>query len=256
MGRENGSKLNQLLANWPAHAIFTCSWLFGEGFGYDLLAKYRNSGWLKPIGHGAVARAGDHVDWTGGLYALQIQLKLPIYVGGKSALLLKGLAHFIPHGKGWELTLYAPPKTKLPTWFRNYDWEPKVRLVTSHLFAIELNTGFSTQEQGAFSFQISAPERAILEFLLLVPQEESFEEAKLLMEGLTTLRPKLVQELLEACRSVKVKRLFLFLAEECNHSWMKKIDAAKLKLGRGKRVIQKDGIFNMKYGITVPKVIT
>jgi hypothetical protein len=253
MSRENGGKLNRLLAHWPTQAIFACSWLFEEGFGYDLLAKYRNSGWLKPIGHGAVARAGDRVDWTGGLYALQIQLKLPIYVGGKSALLLKGLAHFIPKAKGWELTLYAPPKTKLPAWFRNHSWEPKVRLVTSNLFETGLNAGFSAQDQGAFSIQISSPERAILEFLMLVPQEESFEEAKLLMEGLTTLRPKLVQQLLEACQSVKVKRLFLFLAEECNPPWMKKIDVTRVNLGRGKRVIQIGGVFNMKYGITVPK---
>ncbi len=38
------------------------------------------------------------------------------------------------------------------------------------------------------------------------------------MEGLTTLRPRLIQSLLEQCRSVKVKRLFTVLAEACNHA--------------------------------------
>ncbi len=33
------------------------------------------------------------------------------------------------------------------------------------------------------------------------------------MWWLRTLRPKLIQELLEACRSIKVRRLFLFMAD-------------------------------------------
>jgi len=33
-----------------------------------------------------------------------------------------------------------------------------------------------------------------------------------LLEGLMSLRPDLVQELLESCRSVKAKRLFLYFA--------------------------------------------
>lgn len=253
MSQENRGKLNHLLAHWPAQAVFACVWLHEQGFGYDLLAKYRKSGWLKPVGHGAVARAGDSVEWEGGLYAVQSQLNLPVHVGGKSALLLKGFGHFIPQGKGWELSLFAPPKTKLPTWFRNHPWEAKPRLVTFHLFETDTDLGFSTQEKGAFSIQVSAPERAVLELLSLVPHEESFEEAMLVMEGLTTLRPKLVQQLLEACRSIKVRRLFLFLTEESNHPWVKKLDPSRLNLGSGKRVIQKDGVFNAKYGITVPK---
>jgi hypothetical protein len=253
MRRGNGSKLNYILTHWPAQAVFACSWLYEQGFGYALLAKYRKSGWLTSVGHGAVARAGDSVEWAGGLYAVQSQLNLPIHVGGKSALLLKGFGHFIPQGKGWELSLYAPPKTKLPTWFKNHSWDAKPRLVASYLFKTDTSLGFSNLDKGAFSIKVSSPERAILELLSLVPHQESFEEAKLLMEGLTTLRPKLVQELLEACRSIKVRRLFLFLAEECNHSWIKKLNLSRLSLGKGKRVIQKNGVFNAKYGITVPK---
>jgi hypothetical protein len=40
------------------------------------------------------------------------------------------------------------------------------------------------------------------------------------MEGLNTLRPDLVQELLEKCSSVKVKRLFMHLAEQFQHPWL------------------------------------
>ena len=37
--------------------------------------------------------------------------------------------------------------------------------------------------------------------------------------GLNDLVPNQVQQLLEQCISVKVKRLFLYLAEKTNHSW-------------------------------------
>jgi hypothetical protein len=73
------------------------------------------------------------------------------------------------------------------------------------------------------------------------------------MEGLNNLPPKQVQALLEDCQSVKVKRLFLYMAEKANHSWFKQLDLSKLDLGSGKRSIVKSGVLIDKYGITVPK---
>ena len=58
---------------------------------------------------------------------------------------------------------------------------------------------------------------------------------------------------LESCTSIKVKRLFLFLAEKANHSWVKHINLEKIDLGSGKRSIVKNGAYNSKYKITVPK---
>ena len=40
---------------------------------------------------------------------------------------------------------------------------------------------------------ISTPELATMEMLYLIPNEQSFDEAMKIMEGLTTLRPQLVQ---------------------------------------------------------------
>ncbi|HCY75809.1 MAG TPA: hypothetical protein DHV28_07790 [Ignavibacteriales bacterium] len=59
------------------------------------------------------------------------------------------------------------------------------------------------------------------------------------MERLTTLRPKLVQSLLEECNSVKVKRLFRFLAEKLEHNWFKELQLENINLGSGERVIVK-----------------
>ena len=72
------------------------------------------------------------------------------------------------------------------------------------------------------------------------------------MEGLATLSPRRLQKLLEACQSVKVKRLFLFLAERHNHAWFKRLDVSGVDLGAGKRALVDHGRYDAKYRITVP----
>jgi hypothetical protein len=54
----------------------------------------------------------------------------------------------------------------------------------------------------------------------------------MLMEGLRNLSPKRLQYLLEACRSVKVKRLFLWFAERHQPAWLKALERNRLDLGR------------------------
>ena len=74
------------------------------------------------------------------------------------------------------------------------------------------------------------------------------------MNGLQTLRPKVVQELLEKCTSVKVKRVFLYIAEKLELPFVKKLDISKIDLGKGKmQVIKENGKLNKKYQITVPR---
>ena len=66
---------------------------------------------------------------------------------------------------------------------------------------------------------------------------------------------KQVQNLLEQCSSIKVKRLFLYMAEKSQHDWFKYINLEKIDIGKGKRSLVKDGVFVAKYAITVPKVL-
>lgn len=87
----------------------------------------------------------------------------------------------------------------------------------------------------------------------MAPDNFSLEEAYQLMESLSFPRPDVVQSLLEQCNSVKVNRLFMFLAQKAGHQWMKKIEPKNIKLGTGKRVITLNGAFVPEYQITVPK---
>lgn len=95
---------------------------------------------------------------------------------------------------------------------------------------------------------ISTPERAILEFLNELPDNESFHQADMLMEGLSTLRPARLQALLADCRSIKIKRLFFFLADRHQHAWLKRIDRTR----GGKKSLVRGGWYDSKYMITVP----
>ena len=251
MSLKKRGKLNQLLRNWPAGTVYTSHWLVRHGIPRDLLLKYRQGGWVESIGHGAVARSGDKVDWTGGLWAIQNQLELDIHVGAKTALEMRGYAHFVPSGKDYLIYLVGPLNQKLPGWFMQYRWDVKPRHVMTSLFGESNNLGMAQKDMGTYRIMISAPERAIMEVLHLVPHENSFEGAVQLMEGLATLRPSLIQRLLEGCQSVKVRRLFMYLAEKHNLPWVGKVNTSKVDFGKGKRVITKGGRFDPKYQITV-----
>jgi hypothetical protein len=253
MASEHRSKLNRVLTQWPQGAVAVSRWLEARGAYQQLIHEYEKSGWIRRIGQGAYVRAGDTVEWTGGLRALQEQLQLPIHAGAKTALQMQGYAHYLPMGKVSVISLFGNPGTRLPAWFRKYDWGVKVGFAATKLFAGNSDAGLSKNELAAYAITVSAPERAIMEVLYLVPARESFDEASQLMEGLTTMRPRLIQLLLEQCSSVKVKRLFMFLAEHHNHAWTRKLDTSKVDFGKGKRMIVKGGRLDTKYNITVPE---
>lgn len=254
MTTRNSSKINHLINEWPHSAVYACSYLEKQGISRDLIKSYRRTNWLKAVGRGAVARAGDKLDWTGGLYAIQKQLRLPIHIGAKTALEMQGSGHFVSTGKEHSVFLFGASGVKLPSWFRQYDWKVQVIYSMPNLFSAAFDFGVIELVHGSYSIRISSRERAIFEALHLVPQQQEFEEAKLLMDGLRTLRPKLVQNLLEQCNSIKVKRMFMYLAEMCNAPWVKKLDLKKVDFGKGKRVIAKGEVFSAKYGISVPKI--
>lgn len=253
MDSQNITKINRLLRVWPPGTVAVSSWLARQGIYQQLVAGYQRSGWIKKIGRGAYSRWGDKVEWTGGVYAIQNQLDLPVHVGARTALEMQGYAHFLPLGQGTPLYLFGMPGHPLPSWFVNYKWNKHIEYKIPRLFDCNADFGTTSFSAGNFIVRVSAPERAGLELLHLTPLEQDIHEAITLIEGLRTLRPRLVQKLLETCRSIKVKRLFLALAERGQHAWFEKLDLSRIKLGAGKRRIVPGGVFDKKYQITLPK---
>lgn len=91
-----------------------------------------------------------------------------------------------------------------------------------------------------------------MEMLYHVPTKVSFEEASMITENLISLRPALVQNLLEKCNSIKVKRLFMYLVEKHEHPWVPIVNLSNVNFGEGKRSVVKKGKLNKKYNVTVP----
>ncbi len=249
MSSQKRNKLNLLLLNWPPHTVATYHWLEKQGISRQLAQNYVASHWLERIGRGAFARADSAVDWKGGLYPLQQEPKGLIYIAGKTALELQGFGHFLPLGHQRPIWLFGPLGQKLPQWFKKR-WGQEIKYVMTDFLGEE---GITAQDQGGYSLRISSPERAILEVLYFVPNSQSFEEAKLLMEGLATLQPQAMQHLLQGCTSIKVKRLALVLAEYFRHGWLQELDLSKITLGKGKRSLEKSGFLHSKYQITLPE---
>jgi len=250
MRADISSKLNRLLSSQPSGVVLCSSWLVENGYSLDLQQRYKKSQWFESIGAGALIRYGDHVDYLGGVYAMQTQLGLSLHPGGKTALGLQGKAHYLELSPK-HVQLFGAHGEHVPMWFKKQDWSVNVKYTLSNLLPAEIGLAEIPHKQ--FTVKVSEPARAIMECLYLAPKSQSLLEAYELMEGLNNLRPASVQKLLEACNSIKVKRLFLYLAEKANHDWMKYLDLNRVNLGSGKRAIVANGVYVAKYQITVPK---
>jgi hypothetical protein len=250
MTTDTRTKINKLISQWPRGTVASASYLKELGLSQELLAWYKRSGWLKSYGRGAYILASDTVEWTGALYSLQKHLKT-VHAGGKTALELKGYGHFVPMRQ--KVYLYGERGFSLPAWFKKSMQNRDFAYVMTNMFPPGYEDGLTEFKSGEFAVTISAPERSAMEMLHLVPNVVGFEEASLIMENLAGLRPELVQKHLETCRFVKVKRLFLYLAEKYSHPWFSRLDLSKVDLGKGKRLIVQRGMLDKKYQITVPR---
>ncbi len=237
--------------------IATSTWLKAQGVSSKLAWWYAYSGWLEHVGEGAYKRPGDKTSWLAAISALQNQLHLPMHVGSKTALQLLGQTHFVPMQGIKNIDLFALPKTRVPKWAVDSSIQESFIFHKTDLFQ-EGNSqkiGLIEKSFDGVTISLSTPERAILELLYLIPEKQSFDEASLLIESLSQLRPHVLQKLLEQCKSIKTKRLFLFFADKFQHAWLPELDLKKITLGYGKRMIGSGGSYNSKYQISVPKTI-
>lgn len=224
-----------------------------KGISYQLQQRYKQTGWLEAVGHGAYKRAGDTPDWLGAVYALQNEAHLPVHVGGRTALNMQGQAHYL-EVNAQVVHLFAPPKVNLPFWFQQGAWMVGPELHRTAFLPPDL--GLVDVPHKLFSVKASGSARAVMECLYLAPAHFELVEAYQIMDSLATLRPGSVQSLLESCRSVKVTRLFLYMAEEAGHAWVKRLDRTRFDLGQGKRSVVKGGVYVPRYQMTVPKELS
>lgn len=244
------NKLQKLLADWPADTIATSSWLESIGISKQLIQSYKKHGWVESFGSGAFRKPQDLINCYGAVYALQTQLDLKIHIGAKTALDLQGLAHYIPMGRS-TIDLLKTPDTSIPKWFSIYPWEERVRLINSIILPADI--GLDDFTIGKINVKISSRERAALEILALTPRLYDFDEVKIIMESLASLRSELLTDLLEKCTSEKVKRLILYFGEVQNHPWRKRLNEEKIKTNKYiLKITNSKGHYNAKYNLFLP----
>lgn len=250
MTTNNDSHLKNLLQLVVSNTLLLAKHLETLGISRNLQQYYKRSGWLKSMAPGVYYLPQDQPNWLGGVYTMQKQALLPTHPGGLTALSLQGMAHYIRLGQE-PLYIFIATKTKLPKWFIDHNWQQPLKNYATDFLPNEL--ALVEYKNQNFTINISSPERAILECLYLAPNKMDLIECYHLIEGLVNLRPSIIQELLEACRSIKTKRLFLYMAEKAEHAWFKYLDQSKFDLGVGDRLLVKNGVYIKSYAITVSK---
>lgn len=251
MTRKNKQKINSLLEIVPKDALLTTKWLKEHGISNKLAWWHVKSGWLNHITDGIYCFVGSKIGWESVVFALQEQTGLPIHPGAKTALQLLGKSHYV--GLSVEtVQLFSDAKMQIPKWVHSDYWEVVFKIYKPKLFLFHEKTWLTTVNISGKSLLVSSPEKAALEICYLVPSVITFSEAALIIENLSRMRPRILQDLLESCTSYKAKRLLLYLAEYYEHQWVFEIDFNKIDLGKGKRVISGGGHYNSKYKISIP----
>lgn len=249
MNIEKRTKLNQLLQYRPSGGLFFSSWLIKNGYSDQLMQQYRKSGWFSLLSKGVMYRTGDKLTSFAALSSYNSQLDNQFYVGAHSALELSGFNHYVPMGKP-VLMIGHPKEDKVPNWMKNPDFEYELKFFSTKNFKTPQLAQFN---KGDYQVLASVPEQAFLECLLLAPNQYAYMDLFYIMEQLTTFRPEVVQELLENTDNIKVKRLFLYMAQKAGHEWFGKLDRSKIQLGTGKQQLSAKGVYLSDYMITIPK---
>lgn len=251
MSGQNKNKLKNLLQSWPQGVVATTKWLASKKISRGLVEKYKTSGWVASVDAGAYYKPQDTIEWFGALHALQSQLNISIHVGGKSALELQGHGHFVVLGRP-TVDLLKAPKIHIPKWFSRHEWPEDVRIIQSGF--LPANVGLEEFMIQNISVRGSSRERSALELLHMAPIFYDFEEVRIIMESLGTLRPDVLTELLQQCSSEKTKRLLLYFGDVQGHAWRKYIDETRIKTSSYLlKIVNKGGYYNAKYNLFIPR---
>lgn len=233
------------------------------------VSAYVKQGWLervrqglyrRPFTTGASREAA--TGWKIPLLSAQWIMGHSFHVGGTSALGLHGHSHYLQLGGDAAIYLYG---SDIPTWLVELQTDARFVRRNDALFG-EHPTGVEDSEFSLsdgpdaeltlspwrWPIRMSSAERAILEALDELPNNESFHTLDMTFESLVNLRPKLLTTLLAQCQSVKVKRLFFVYADKHAHAWRKHIDMSRIDMGRGDRALAARGRLHPTYRITVP----
>lgn len=242
--------------------LATKKWLAEQGLGSHALDNAVKTETLLLLATGVYSQYSRSLSWEGVIASMQrmeredTEIVPPVVVGGLSAIALSGLPQYLSLGSTPSIHLYA--QGKLPSWLARlslpveFEGHRTIKLWPESLLK---DTAFIKEHKWEAELPpvyFSCPEKAMLELLMDLPDAVTFEHANELMQGMVNLSPRKLGALLKACNSVKVKRLFFWLAKRQNYRWFSKLNVTDYDLGSGKRVVAKGGKLDTNYLSTVP----
>lgn len=245
------TKINQLLLEWVPGDLHGLDWLKERGLDQPLVFYYYKSGLLRKVGPGVFCRHNDKVQWQGLIKYLQSELEIPIHISGKTALELQGQGHYANLTNKPSLYITSYKSSYFPEWAKLSGEDFQFVFKKSSLLK---NESYLTRtEDKGIEIKLSTRELAILELIEDLDLSNSLETVENYLNSLRTLRADMLQALLEECKSVKVKRVFLYLSEKLEMPYLQKLELKKINIGSGKRMVVRGGKLNKKFLITVDK---
>lgn len=264
MAEPNRNRLKYVLDRVPAGFLVDSQWLGAHDVAKSSASNYDRDGWLERVARGVYRRpypgkpAGNVVEWKMAVLSAQWIMGYDFHVGGMSALSLEGHSHYLGLGRSANVYLYG----NVPSWLSRLTLDAHFVMRRRQLFGSEplgiedhdfdpaAGTGPNPWD---WPMRRSTPERAVLEALNELPDQESFHKVDMLFQGLATLRPGRLSALLGACKSIKVKRLFFLFADRHRHRWLPHIDRAGIDMGKGPRMLVEGGRYVAAYQLVVPE---
>ena len=265
MSHSRQPRLKPLLDTVPPGFLVDTPWLKGRGIDPKSIHDYVARGWLERVVRGVYRRplprragVADAESWEVPLLSLQWLMNYAVHLGGESALDVAGYRHYLNLGATTRVHFYG----EVPSWLKRLPMETEVVVRGRRLFGDDPvgidNAGLEPAATGPmvevwrWPLKASSPERAILEALDELPRHASFENLDKVFAGLVSLRPQHLMAVLEACRSVKVRRLFFVYADRHEHAWRKHLDTSRVDFGSGPRALVEGGKLHPTYRIYVP----
>ena len=244
------TKIKQITDLAGTDGLLFSSWMTLHGLDSKQQHSYVKSGWLEHVSRGVYKIAGNHPTLFTAFSCYNTQLDKQCIIGAHTALELRGLSHNVPMGTPLTF-LFTNNTQRLPQWFVSYPWDRAIRYHTTSFLGSGL-LGVDTIVIDGRQLLVSSPERAMLEWINQSDSTKSLMDVYYVFEMLTTLRPTLMQELLEKCTSTKVTRLFMYMADKSGHPWNRVLKPERIFFGKGRRMISPTGKYIRKYNITIP----
>ena len=253
--KRSAGKLNLLERTLPEGMLVDAAWMEAHGYSSSLRSQYVTAGWLEKPTRGTFKRPQGKLTWESVVASLQHLMNYDVHVGGRTSLELHGFGHYFQFAGPKRVELYTD--APLPGWLGKLPFEQTFRAhrvrTLFRPMVMNVRTTEPLEADVPYPLIVATRERAWIEMLAAVPRQESFHHADKIGESLHTLGPRRMQTLLEACKSVKAKRLTLWFADRHGHPWLARIERDRIDTGSGKRMLVRGGRLDPTYLITVPK---